>query len=417
MAIGSAHGAPANYTMGGAGVGRLGAYFEQLGKHLHRREQRESFATYAFGILGEGERKSVEPIASRACGEPVGTQRTHERLLHFLAESPWSDRAVRTEAARYAIEAMGTREPVTTWIIDDTGFLKQGSHSVGVQRQYTGSAGKVTNCQIGVSLSVASRTEHVPIDFALYVPEAWCADAKRRTAARIPDDLTFKTKLDLALDLVARALDDELPGEILLADAAYGTSVEFRNALVTYGLDYAVGVNGASKVWTLDARDRRRGAPVSCVEFGADLGRAAFRRLTWRDGTRGKLASNFCLRRVKVAHDDGTLAADRDPVWLIMEWPEGEARPTKFALTTLPRRMSKKEIVRILKERWRTERAYQELKGELGLDHFEGRSFTGWHHHISVVLCCYAFVVAERVRHFPPSTRRTRRDGTLERAA
>jgi len=138
---------------------------------------------------------------------------------------------------------------VTTWIVDDTGFLKQGSHSVGVQRQYTGSAGKVTNCQIGVSLSVASRTEHVPIDFALYLPKSWCTDSTKRAGARIPDELTFKTKPELALDLVARALDDELPGEILLADAAYGTSVEFRNGLVTYGLDYAVGVNGTSKVW------------------------------------------------------------------------------------------------------------------------------------------------------------------------
>jgi hypothetical protein len=146
--------------MDGAGVGRLGAYFEQIGAQLPRREQRESFATYAFGILSDGERKSVEPIAARACGEPRGTQRAHDRLLHFLSDSPWSDRAVRTEAARYAIAAMSAREPVTTWIIDDTGFLKEGKHSVAVQRQYTGSAGKVTNCQIGVSLSVASRSEH-----------------------------------------------------------------------------------------------------------------------------------------------------------------------------------------------------------------------------------------------------------------
>jgi SRSO17 transposase len=414
---GSVHRARVTYEMDGAGVGRLGAYFEQIGVHLPRREQRESFATYAFGILSDGERKSVEPIAARACGEPRGTQRAHDRLLHFLSDSPWSDRAVRTEAARYAIAAMSTREPVTTWIIDDTGFLKQGKHSVAVQRQYTGSAGKVTNCQIGVSLSVASRSEHVPIDFALYVPEPWCDDAKRRKAARIPKTLSFKTKPELALDLVARALDDEIPGEILLADAAYGNSVEFRNGVVTYGLDYAVGINGTSKVWILDARDRRRGDPVSALDLGVALGARAFRRLTWRDGTSGKLASRVCVRRVKVAQDDGSVAADRDPVWLVIEWPAGEARPTKFSLTTLPKRMSKKQIVRILKERWRTERAYEELKDELGLDHFEGRSFTGWHHHISVVLCCYAFVVGERVRRFPPSAGRSGHADALDRAA
>ena len=216
----------------------------------------------------------------------------------------------------------------------------------------------------------------------------WCDDAQRRKTARVrplrvsrsaSKPLTFKTKLELALDLVARALDDEIPGEIVLADAAYGTSVEFRNALVTYGLDYAVGINGTSKVWPLDVADRRHGDAASALDLGVALGSGAFRRLTWRDGTRGKLASRFCLRRVKVAHDDGSVAADHDPAWLIIEWPPGEARPTKFALTTLSRRMTKKQIVRILKKRWRTERGYEDLKGELGLYHFEGCSFTGWH--------------------------------------
>jgi SRSO17 transposase len=400
-----------------AAVSRLTAYFERVGSHLSRREQRESFATYFFGILSDGERKSVEPIAARACGDPDGTKRSHDRLLHFLGQSPWSDQAVRREAARHAIAAMTEQAPVTTWIIDDTGFLKQGSHSVGVQRQYTGSAGKVTNCQIGVSLSVASRTEHVPIDFALYLPKTWLDSPARRREARIPTETTFKTKPELALDLIVRALDDELPGEIVLADAAYGTSVEFRNGLVAYGLDYAVGINGTSNVWTLDARGRRSADAVSAADLGVRLGRKAFRHLTWRDGTRGPMFSKFCFRRVVVAHDDGTPAADREPLWLVIEWPDGETRPTKFALTTLPRRMSKKQIARTLKERWRTERAYEELKGELGLDHYEGRSFPGWNHHVSVVLCCYAFVVGERMRSFPPSARRVRPARSLDRAA
>jgi SRSO17 transposase len=411
------HGARVDYTMDGAAVARLTAYFDAIGAHLPRREQRGSFATYFFGILSDGERKSVEPIAARACGDPKGTKRSHDRLLHFLGLSPWPDRDVRREAARYAIAAMAEREPVTTWIVDDTGFLKQGVHSVGVQRQYTGSAGKIANCQIGVSLSVATRTEHVPIDFALYLPKTWLDSPARRLATRIPPDVTFKTKPELALDLVVRALDDELPGKIVLADAAYGTSVEFRNGLVIYGLDYAVGINSTTKVWALDSRERRRGDPVSALDLGVQLGPRAFRRVTWRDGSRGKLSSMFCFRRVVVAHDDGMPAADRDPLWLVMEWPAGEERPTKFTLTTLPRRMTKKEIVRTIKERWRTERAYEELKGELGLDHFEGRSFPGWNHHVSVVLCCYAFVVAERVRRFPPSARRSRHDHALHRAA
>jgi SRSO17 transposase len=400
-----------------AAVARLTAYFEKIGTHLPRREQRESFATYFFGILSDGERKSVEPIAARACGDPDATKRSHDRLLHFLGQSPWSDRAVRREAARHAIAAMTEHAPVTTWIIDDTGFLKQGSHSVGVQRQYTGSAGKVTNCQIGVSLSVASRMEHVPIDFALYLPKSWLDSPARRQEARIPKETVFKTKPELALDLVVRALEDELPGEIVLADAAYGSSVEFRNGLVAYGLDYAVGINSPTKVWTVDARGRRSAEAISVAALALRLGRKAFRHVMWRDGTRGPMFSKFCFRRVVVVHDDGTPAADRDPVWLVMEWPDTESSPAKFTLTTLPRKMSKKQIARIIKERWRTERAYEELKSELGLDHYEGRSFPGWNHHVSVVLCCYAFVVGERMRSFPPSARWVRPARSVNRAA
>ena len=407
------------FTMAAAGVGRLTAFFEKtIGQHLPRPEQRASFAMYAFGLLSDGERKSVEPMAARACGDPHECRATEEQLLHFVSKSPWKDHDVRREAARYVTRVMGEREPVTTWIIDDTGFLKQGSHSVGVQRQYTGSAGKIANCQIGVSLTVATRTEHVPIDFALYLPTSWTDDPARRQEARIPDEVTFKTKPELALDLIVRALEDEIPGEIVLTDSAYGDSSDFRNAVRVFGLDYGVAIHAPTKVWLLDSVHRRRGEAIGVQQLGVDLGRRAFRRITWREGTRArKLASNFCFQRVKVAHEDGTEAADREPLWLMMEWPEGESKPTKFVLTTLPRRMRKKEIVRTVKDRWRTERAYEELKGELGLDHFEGRSFPGWHHHVSVVLACYAFVVSERVRAFSPSTRRPGRPGSNAIAA
>ena len=390
---------------------------ERVGQHLARREQKESFAMYARGIVGDGERKSVEPIAARASADKDDCERTQARLLNFLRDSPWGDRSVRREAAAYAIEALQTQEPVSVWVIDDTGFPKQGRHSVGVQRQYCGALGKVGNCQVGVSLTIATRHEHVPIDFALYMPESWTEDPVRRTKARVPEDLTFRTKIDLALDLITRAVDDKVPGEIVLADAAYGNSSDFRNTVRVYGLDLGVAVQANTKVWLLNSLDRRHGEPLEAQALGAKLGRGAFRRLTWRVGVGGKLSSRFAFRLVKVAHDDGTDAGDREPLWLMMEWPEGEERPKKFILTSLPRRMSKKQIVRTVMERWRTERAYEELKGELGLDHFEGRSFPGWHHHISVVLCCYAFIVSERVRHFPPSTGREDRHDAVEVAA
>ena len=393
---------------------RLGEFLNgRIGRHLARREQKESFAIYAHGILADGERKSVEPIAARATGggeedekEGAACERMQARLLNFLRDSPWDDRSVRREAARYVIDALEKQEPVTAWIIDDSGFPKQGTHSVGVQRQYTGTLGKIGNCQIGVSLTVATKHEHVPIDFALYMPRSWTDDAVRRKKARVPEDLVFKTKLELALDLITRAVEDKIPGEVVLVDAAYGNSSEFRNTVRMFGLDLGVAVTASTKVWTLDKLERRRGAPGGAQDLGVKLGRRAFRRLTWRVGPGGKLSSRFAFRRVKVAHDDGTDAGDREPMWLMIEWPDGESKPTKFVLTTMPRHMSKKQIVRIVKERWRTERAYEELKGELGLDHFEGRSFPGWHHHVTVVLSCYAFIVAERVRRFSPSAGR-----------
>lgn len=388
----------------------------RVARHLKDHRKRASFAMYAFGILSDGERKSAEPIAARACADPDETKHIHDKLLHFLARSVWDDRAVRLEAARYAIEEVQKREPVTTWIVDDTGFLKQGTHSVGVQRQYTGSAGKVANCQIGVSLAVATSSEQIPVDFELYLPESWTEDRARRDEARIPDEVSFKTKPQLALEIIERALHAGIPGDILLADSAYGDSADFRNIVRAYGFDFAVGIKCSTSVVRLDCRDAPVGVRASAHDL-ATRSKRKFRRITWRQGTGHPLSSRFAFIRVKTLHDDGLALADRDPLWLVAEWRDGEAAPGHFILTTLPRRMSKKEIVRILKERWRTERMYEDLKGELGLDHFEGRSFPGWHHHVSVVMCCYAFVVAERVRAFPPSAERILATGAVEVAA
>ena len=301
-------------------VARVSSYFERIGKHLPRAEQRESFATYAFGLFGDAERKSVEPIAARATADPEETGRAHDRLLHFIRESPWDDHRVRREAARYVIEALERREPVTTWVIDDTGFLKQGRHSPGVQRQYTGSAGKVANCQLGVSLTIATATEQVPIDFRLYLPESWTADAKRRKRARIPESITFKSKVDLALDMISSAVDDGIPGNVVLADAFFGRSAEFRNTVEVLGLDYAVAVDADRHIWLVDAAGNKRGEKTRVDELGKKAERGAFRRVTWREGTRRKMSSRFLFRRVKVANA-GDLDPDATaPVWLVIEW-------------------------------------------------------------------------------------------------
>jgi SRSO17 transposase len=327
----------------------------------------------------------------------------HQRLLHFAVDSRWSDREVRREAARYALDAMTQREPVEAWIIDDTGFLKQGKHSVGVQRQYTGSAGKITNCQIGVSLSIATRTEHLPIDFELYLPESWANDSARRQEARIPEDVTFKTKPQLAVQMIGRALADGVPKGAVLADSAYGTSGDFRAQVRSLGLHYAVGVDPQTTICLLDNEGRPHGEAVSVKEMALSIQeRGGFRRCTWRSGTREELRARFALRRVVAA---GVPKDQQEPLWLLIEWREGEPEPANYFLVSVPGRITKKQLIRLVMQRWRTERVYEDLKGELGLDHYEGRRFPGWHHHVSVALCCYAFIIAERVRYFPPSAR------------
>jgi SRSO17 transposase len=378
---------------------RLEQYLDQIGERLGDKRRRASFATYAMGLLSESERKSMEPIGARASATPAQASAAHQRLHHFIANTSWSDNEVRLEAARYAIAAMEERDPVVAWVIDDTGFLKQGKHSVGVQRQYTGSAGKTANCQIGVSLSVTTRTEHLPIDFALFLPESWTEDPERRLEVKIPEETTFQTKHDLALGMIEQAIRAQIPGTIVLADSFYGHSRPFRETVHLLGFDYGMAIYSNDKMQLVDRHERLRGELRTAKEIALALGPRAFRRCTWREGTNRKLSSRFALCRVKVPVEQG-LAARAE--WLLIEWSSGDKEPTHFFLTTLPRSMSKKEIVRLIKERYRTEQVYEELKGELGLDHFEGRSFPGWHHHVSVVLCVYAFLVAERSRAFPP---------------
>jgi SRSO17 transposase len=383
-----------------AGVRRIEDYFARIGVVLGSAKRRSSFAVYATGLLGSAERKSVEPMAALVCRNPKKMDAAHQRLLHFVSSSRWSDRDVRRVAARYAVDAMTEREPIEAWILDDTGFLKQGSHSVGVQRQYTGSAGKVTNCQIGVSLSVATRTEHVPVDFELYLPESWTESPARRKEAQIPDSVLFQTKPQLGLAMVRRAVDDGLPRGVALADSGYGSSSEFRKGLRDLALDYAVGIDPKTNVSLVDAQGRCRGDPVSVRDLALQIeARGGFRRCTWRKGTKQDLTARFALRRVMPAG----VNAEREIQWLLIEWRDGEAEPANYFLSTLPETITKRQLIRIVMQRWRTERVYEDLKGELGLDHFEGRRFPGWHHHVSVALSCYAFIVAERVRRFPPS--------------
>jgi SRSO17 transposase len=398
---------------------RLTSYFGEIGEQLGNDSRRQSFATYAMGVLGEGERKSVEPIAARACADPAKADAAHQSLLHFVANARWSDEAVRRVAATHAVDAITEHGDVEAWIVDDTGMLKQGKHSVGVHRQYTGSAGKITNCQIAVTLSVATAESHAPIDVELYIPRAWTDDAERRRAVGVPGALEFKTKPQLALEMMRRAVEAKIPQGILLADSAYGTSGAFRDGIRELGLHFAVGVDPQTSVWLLDSAGTRSEGAASVRDVASALDELGeFRRCTWRQGTKADLSARFAARRVVPAYDDPSRAADqREELWLLVEWRDGEAEPANYFLSSLPKRWTKKQLIRIVMQRWRTERIYEDLKGELGFDHYEGRSFRGWHHHVTVVLCCYAFVVAERARLFPPSARDTLENDSVHVAA
>lgn len=392
-----------NYRLDVAAQGRLETYFQQTGQLLDNRNQRASFALYAMGILGEAERKSVEPIAARALPDLKQVDAVHQRLLHFLSGASWDDAALRSHAARFGLETMMARGRVRYWIIDDTSFLKQGVHSVGVQRQYAGSVGKVANCQVGVSLCIATAQAHLPVDFELYLPRSWTDDPERRRKAKIPDSIPFKTKPQLALDMLRRAKDNGTAPGTVLADSAFGDSSEFRAGVRELKLPYAVGIHGPTLVRCVDQWGPS--PPVSAKALALRMGRKAFRRLSWREGTKGRLESRFAFKRVVVHSQDEDEAQLEQ--WLIIEWPKDATEPTHYFLCTLNHRATRKYLVRVIKERYRTEQMYAELKGELGLDHYEGRRYPGWHHHVTVVLCCYAFVVAERERSFPPSARRT----------
>lgn len=387
-----------SYALDADAAKRLNSYFDALGQQLKHSKQRESFALYTLGLLMEGERKSVEPLAARLCADPSRIRATTEKLLHFIGDSPWNDQAIRQCATRYAIEAMCAQQPIESWIVDDTSFPKQGNKSPGVQHQYSGTLGKVANCQIAASLTVATRSAELPIDMELYISEAWLNDQKRCQEAHIPAEIVFRPKWRIALDLIERALAAGVPKAIVLADAAYGHVVEFRERLLQLGMDYSVGVRDTTRVKVILSNGKVT-PPMRVADVADILAINEFHSVTWREGTRKTLQSRFAFARVYVMLGKRKHSQEH---WLVIERPKPDKPPTHYTLCTLPTSTSHQELVRLIKQRFRIERTYEDLKGELGLDHYEGRSYRGFHHHITCALACYAFLVAERSRAFPP---------------
>ena len=386
-------------------------------EHLDRHAPLKN---YCMGLLLPGERKSVEPMAARL--NPAQVQPMRQCLHHLVAKAPWSDEAMLEQVRRQVLPAMQKQGPVVAWIVDDTGFPKKGKHSVGVTRQYCGQVGKQENCRVGVSLSVATWSSSLPVAWRLYLPKEWAEDTARRQKAEVPEEIEFQTKPEIALDQIRTMAEAEVAPGVVLADAAYGINTEFRQGLTELGLQYIVGVQSSITVWEpgkqpLPAKARgkmgrpprllQRSAdhkPIAAKQLAMSLPSAAFREVTWREGTERKLRSRFAAVRIRPAHRDYWKAEPHAEEWLLVEWPRGEAEPTKYWLSTMAGNITLKALVRMAKHRWIIERDYQELKQELGLGHFEGRNWRGFHHHATLCIAAYGFLVAERTR-FSPSAR------------
>jgi SRSO17 transposase len=399
---------------------RFAAYLEGLAKAAGHRDRQTPLKDYCRGLLLPGERKSVEPMAARL--HPDRVQAARQSLHHLVAKACWSDQAVLEAVRRQVLPAMTQRQPVVAWIVDDTGIPKKGRHSVGVARQYCGQLGKQDNCQVAVTLSVASWQASLPVAYRLYLPREWAEDRLRRRKAGVPEEVEFQTKPAIALEQIRQALEAGLPCGVVLADAGYGADTGFRAQLGELGLAYVVGVQGGVSLWRpgeqpLPAKPRgNRGRPpkrlrrvkdhrpVSARELVLELGPKALRTVAWRQGAAGRLSSRFVAVRVRPAHRDYWRSAPHPEQWLLAEWPRGAAEPVKYWLSNLPARTPLKQLVRLAKHRWIVERDYLELKQELGLGHFEGRSWRGFHHHATLCIAAYGFLVAERSR-FSPSAR------------
>lgn len=382
---------------------RLEQFLGDLLEPLGRSERRQGSAVYVRGLLLDGERKSIEPMAARL---PEGNV---QALQQLIGQSPWPWAPVWERLARRMTAELA---PDPVWVLDDTGFPKQGRHSVGVERQYSGTLGKTANCQVAVSLHQVGPEESTILGWRLYLPESWIQDAERRAEAGIPEAVGFRTKWQLALELIDQALAWGLRGRVVLADTAYGEVTAFREGLEARGRPYVVGVPSPLGVWTKPPRVRKlkargRGRPPSVYHYGeqrppsvrevAEKARG-WKQVRWREGTKGWLESRFYACRVQPSHGFHEGQPPQKEVWLLVEWPRAEKEPTKYFLGDLPTHYPLRRLVQIAKGRWKIEQDYQQLKEELGLDHYEGRSWTGWHHHVTLVMLAHAFLSLERLR-------------------
>jgi SRSO17 transposase len=344
----------------------------------------------------------------------------HQSLLHFVGEGRWSDERVLAKVREMVLPEIERHGPIEAWIIDDTSFPKHGRHSVGVARQYCGQLGKEDNCQVAVSLSIANHHASLPVAYRLYLPQEWTNDPARLRKAGVPADIGFMTKHEIALGQLRWACAAGLPRGVALMDGGYGNNSDLRADITALELTYVAGILSNTTVWppgtgplpakTWSGRGRppkllqrdNEHRPVSVKKLALGLPRRAWRTIEWREGTAERLSSRFASVRVRAARRDFKRSQSRPEEWLLIEWPKGEKEPTRYWLSSLPDNITLHRMVYFAKLRWRIERDYQELKQEVGLGHFEGRGWRGFHHHATLCIAAYGFLISERGK-IPPS--------------
>ena len=389
---------------------RFASYCDTMVAALMHADREQPARWYIKGLLLPGERKSVEPMAARV--QPHAVRSTHQSMHHLVADAPWSDEALMATVAAQVVPKLVSKQAPVWWIVDDTGFPKKGTHSVGVARQYCGQTGKRDNCRVAVSLSLATHKGSVPVGYRLYLPQEWSDDIARCRQAGVPEEVVFETKPALAMRQIEAALEAGYPRGVVLADAAYGDETAWREQLAAHGLKYAVAVRPGTSVWwgvhqpltevtgeSRVDRPRRRlkrdsdHQPIAVEKLARALPARAWRQVTWREGVSGPLTSRFARVRVSAAHRDQR----RDEEWLIIEWAEGAQEPAHYWFSNLAKTRPWQTMIDTIMGRWWIERDYQELKQELGLGHYEGRNWRGFHHHASLCLAAYGFLILERL--------------------
>jgi len=396
---------------------RFAAYVAGLGSVIGHADRIGPLSDYCTGLMLPVERKSVEPLA--AATSPARVSAQHQSLMHFVSQSAWSDEAVLAKVRELVLPKIEAHGPIEAWIVDDTAFRKKGRHSVGVARQYCGEIGKQDNCQAAVSLSLANAWASLPAAFRLYLPKAWAEDAERRRKAKVPKEIGFATKPQIALEQIQQACAADLPRGVVLMDAGYGVDARLRLGVAALGLAYVAGVLPDTLVFTPGHQPaaghtrpksgRRQRHVVSIKQIALGLADQVWQQIEWREGAAEALSGRFARVRVCSAHRHRTLP-DRAAEWLLVEWPDDEDEPTRYWLSTLPEDIAFHRLVELTKLRWRIERDYQDLKQEVGLNHFEGRSWRGFHHHATLSIAAYGFLISER-ETIPPSGSGSARPG------